>query len=166
SLDPNEAAGRLLAPGRGDPRFSDSLALDGSLFLRDPHHAHADARAGVAGRVGLQVVGLLVEHDRATDDRVGAGQRDHRVLHLALRLALRVGLDVPEVADVALGRRRPAVLLPFRVEVAARALAVGAVGVAELVDVEAVLAGRQPLQVPAHLHALRRRLELDDAVHR
>ena len=95
------------------------------------------------GGLRLEVVRLGVDDDRAADDRVWAAERDHLVDALVRGLAGRVGFDVAEVADVALGAVGAAVRHAGRVEVAAGALAVGHRAVAEFVNVEAMFAGRQ-----------------------
>src|SRR5262245_59690022 len=77
------------------------------LFLRrrgvhDGDHAAADAAAGVAGGLGLLVVGLGVEDQPAAEDRVLAVQRNQLVGKLKGGRAALVGLDVAQVADVSL----------------------------------------------------------------
>src|ERR1051326_6654543 len=76
-----------------------TLPRGGSL-LRDD--AAGDAIAGVAGRVGLHVVGLGVNHERragAAEERVGAVAERHQLVRERLRR--RAGLQHGEVVHVA-----------------------------------------------------------------
>jgi hypothetical protein len=85
-----------------------------------------------------EVVLAGVDDERAAEDRVGADERDLRVLDVDVDVARAVGLDVAEVADVALRVGGAAVVLAVGVEVGAGRGAARR-EVAELVDVEAAL---------------------------
>src|SRR5687767_322913 len=95
------------------------------LLLCHADRATANAAAGVSR--GLpEVVGLRVHDDRAPDEGVAVA-RERRVLDggLVVGLPLRVGLQVPEVAGVAvLVLARVAVGVLLGVVVAARTLRV------------------------------------------
>ena len=69
--------------------------------IGDANHAAADAVARVAGGLRFQIVGLRVDDDGASDDRVRAAERDHRINALVRGFAARVGLDVAEIAGMA-----------------------------------------------------------------
>ena len=101
-------------------------------------------------------------HDRTSDDGVRAVDRDLGVGDLDSRNAVLAGGDVAEVAGVALLVARGAVGLAGGVEVrAGREAAVG--GVAQLVDVEAVLARREAGDLAGDSGATVGRGEGDDA---
>ena len=82
-----------------------------------------------------------------------------------MALPAAVGLDVAEVAGVAIGIFRAAVLAAVRIEVAAGALAVGHRAIAEFVDVEAVLAGLQAGELANDFDAVALLRERDFAFH-
>ena len=130
----------------------------------DANDAAGDARPGVTGRIALFVVRAAVDDDGSADDRVRAAQRDQLILHANGGLAAVVGGDVAEIADVPLLGMRPAVLLLFGVEMSAVALGIGGGAIAELVDVEAVLAGRQTADDAADLHAVLGGREVNDSL--
>src|SRR5688500_6179266 len=98
------------------------------------HHATGEACAGVAGGLGLVVVGIGVDDDRAADDARrsrGHGEPvDHGLDPGAPGLVRR---ERRQVAGVALGAGRMAVRLAVRIEVAAGAHAVARAAVALLV---------------------------------
>src|SRR5688500_7241624 len=97
------------------------------------------------------------------DDRRGPAQGEDPVADLERRAAARVGLDVAEVADVPPTLVAEPVRRARRVVVIAGALAVGAAHVAELVDMEAVLPGREAGQLAANDDGVPLALEPDDA---
>ena len=101
-------------------------------------------------------------HDRAANDGVRAVQGNLDVGDVHHGDAVRAGSDVAEVAGVALLVGRGAVLLASGVEVGTGAhAAVG--GVAQLVNVEAVLARREAGDLTSHLGAAALRGEGDGA---
>jgi hypothetical protein len=61
-----------------------------------------------------------VNDDCAAENALGTDQLDELVRHAALRVALAVGLEVAQIADVALAVRRGAVGLVVRVDYAER----------------------------------------------
>src|SRR5271170_1835446 len=119
--------------------------------------AAGDTPPGVAGRVGLHVVGLLVDHDGGApvgEDGVGGGGvKGHVLVHQGYG-DLAVGLHGQVLGHVAVvvavGILVP-VLLACGVEVSTGGLEVGRIALGVLVDVDGVLAGRQVLQVDLYL---------------
>ncbi len=109
-------------------------------------------RAGVAGRLGLQIVGLGVHNHRVTDDRIRPFQRDHRVHPLVMRLARRVCFQVAKIARVPHLGIGPAVLHVVRIEVTARRRAIGRAAIPKFMDVKPVRTGRQTRHVRHDLH--------------
>lgn len=91
----------------------------------------------------------LVDHHRAAHDGIGAGERDLLVADGKVRRPVLGDDDVAQVPRVAIGVGRRAVVRVARIEVTAGGGA-PAGGVAERVDVEAVLAGREAGDVAAH----------------
>src|SRR4051794_35954546 len=83
------------------PRDSSCLPTVGSAPLGDADDADGEAAAGVAGGLA-EVVGLLVDDDAAAEDRGRAAEADGGVVQVEGGVALAIGLDVAEVADVAL----------------------------------------------------------------
>src|SRR5690606_16337444 len=119
--------------------------------------AAADAVAGVAAGLRREVVLARVDDDGLADDAALALERDDGVEERARRAPVGAGLDVAEVADVALpdGVGGGAVGAAEGGEVLAGGAAGRAVGagaaVAVLVDVEAVAAGREAVEGVRHL---------------
>ena len=99
-----------------------SLAIDQPLAVRDGGFSglgHADdadgePAAGVAGGLGLQVVGLLMDDQAAADDRVSAVEAQMCVIQVEGGIAVRVGRDVAQVADVPLRCCRARRAAPWR----------------------------------------------------
>lgn len=115
----------------------DRLRVDADHATRQPCSGCA-RNLRVERRTLAQIVGLGVDDDRATDDRVWPVQLDHVVLQLELGLA-PLEVDVAQVADVSLSVGRSAVRLAFGIEVTFGGLAVLS-EVAERVYVESVTA--------------------------
>ena len=80
-----------------------------SSLLSDPNDAASRTAARVARRLALlvpafaQVVRARVDDDRPAEDALGPDELDLLVRHGPLGVALRVRLEVAEVADVAFG---------------------------------------------------------------
>jgi len=120
---------------------------DQKYLVGDANDTAGRARAGVAGLQRLLVTALAkiiraaVDDNSAADDALGANQLDEAVRNGALGVALGVGLDVAQVADVTGVIGRGTVSLAVGVEV--RASGGAAVGVVtEGVDVETALGVR------------------------
>lgn len=81
--------------------------LSSQTLVGNANDAAGGAEAGVASLQGLlvatlaEVIGAGVDNNSAADDAVGADQLDQGIGDGALGIALGVGLDVAEVADVA-----------------------------------------------------------------
>src|SRR5271154_6830528 len=118
----------------------------GWLGCRSGDDAAGDPVAGVAGGVGLHVVGLLVDHDGGAtvgDDAVRGGGVEGEVGDLEGGLsdvAFADGDVLGQVAVVVAHGVEGAVLLVVRIEVAASGLEVRCVAEGFLVDVDGVLA--------------------------
>src|SRR2546422_11647089 len=101
-------------------------------------------------------------HDQAAaDDRLRAVQADDAVLHVDGGDAVRAGLNIAKIADMAFLVMGPAVLLGGGIEMAAGALRIGAI--TELVDVEAVLARLQTGHLAGDVDHVALLREFDDA---
>src|ERR1700682_1437695 len=87
------------------------------LFCRLDHTA-GDARAGVAGRISLQVVFFFMKYDRFTDDRIRAVQLQFSS-PFEVNPSGSVGGKVAQVAGVMFGCGRPAVMLMGRIKMRA-----------------------------------------------
>mmetsp|Transcript_9737 Transcript_9737/g.30987 ORF Transcript_9737/g.30987 Transcript_9737/m.30987 type:complete len:249 (-) Transcript_9737:15-761(-) len=152
--------------------------LDGVGAARQLDGAAGDAGAGVARGLGglavhrrrarlvvvarAEVVGVRVHHHGAADDRGRPLELDQLVHDLALGHAAGVRLDVAEVADMAfLVLGRAVRLAEWVVVRAGRGAAIAEVGL--LMDVEAMLAGREALDLVGDLTS--RRVHLLEADH-
>jgi hypothetical protein len=129
-------------------------------------HAAGDAVAGVAGRIGLVVVGLGVDHQRravGVEQRVRLArlERDLAVEDLDREIAVLRHMQVGHVAGVALARHH-AVMGVARIEMAPggfeRRLAF-----ADGVNMEGMLAGLEPLDLKLDEDAGRRLHQVDVA---
>src|SRR5207237_5461456 len=118
--------------------------------VADADDPAGQAVAGVAGRLRRQIVRIGVHDQAPADDRMLAVQANDAIVHVDGGDAVRAGNDIAEIADVPLGVPRPPVFLAGRIEMAARALRIGAV--AELMDVEAVLAGLEAAHLAGDVH--------------
>src|SRR5271166_5156982 len=98
-----------------------------------------DTPAGVAGRLRLEVVGFLVNDHATADDRRGTVEAEVRIIEIDGGFAVRVGRDVAQITNMALGRVDPSMHFVGRVVMATRCQAVLR-PYAELVDVEALIA--------------------------
>ncbi|KAL9037753.1 MAG: hypothetical protein Q9214_005558 [Letrouitia sp. 1 TL-2023] len=96
--------------------------LGESRLRSDPDHPARRPSARVARRLALlvpalaQVVGAGVDDNGAAEHALRADQLDLAVGDGALGVALRVGLEVPEVADVAVVVGRGAVFFGMGVD--------------------------------------------------
>ena len=131
-----------------------SLSAGQGTRLAELDDAAGNALARIAGRLGFQVVWIGMHDQTLADDAVGRilGERGVGQSHLQAGLAACVGDDVAEVTGVMIRMCRIAVLLAGRIEVAAGAGSVGRAAVALLMDVEAMLSGRQPFDAGVHQH--------------
>src|SRR5262249_12199758 len=113
-----------------------------SLWFSDADRAAGQATTGVARRLSLQVIGLGVNDNAVTDDRAGAVHFHHRIIVFEAGHSFLIGFDVAHIACVALRRLRRPVLHASRIEMRTGGRAVLRAAIAELVNVEAVLARR------------------------
>src|SRR5690606_34369732 len=71
-------------------------------LLRHADNTDAHASAGIAGGLGLQVVCFGVHHDGAAQDGLGSVEAEAILFQGELGIAALVGLDVAEIACVAM----------------------------------------------------------------
>src|ERR1700678_4030311 len=111
------------------------------------NYAAGDAVAGVAGGIGLHVVGFGVDHDRSAaiaEQRVGAvGESYIFILKGGVGFAAGVHGQVEHVAGVMAFGILEAVFLALRIEMRAGGFEVGAVTFCVLMDMDPVVAGRE-----------------------
>ena len=95
-----------------------------STLLRRFDRPAGNTRAGVARRIGLQVVFLFMDYDRFPNDRIRTGQTQfpHPT---KMRLAGGIGLNVSQIALVTFGGRWPAVLVLRGIEMRAGRRGIG-----------------------------------------
>src|SRR4029453_5041 len=117
------------------------------LRFPDSNDSAGEAPSGVARRLGLQVIGVGVNYHAVADDRAVAVQFHHRIIVFEMGHSALIGFDVAHVAGVALGGFRRPVWRGGRVEMAARGRAVLRAAIAELVNVESMLAGGEAFDV-------------------
>jgi hypothetical protein len=110
-------------------------------------HAAGDAVSGVAGGVGLHIVGFGVDHDggaAVAEQRVGAfAEGDVIILQHCLSVSFSVDGEVLHVTGVVAFGIIESVLLAFWIEMRSGRFEVGSVALGVLVEVDGVLAGRQ-----------------------
>jgi len=118
-------------------------------LLRD--YAAGDAVAGVAGGIGLHVVGFGVDHDRraaVAKERVGAVTEGYIfVFHGGIGFAFHVDSEVQHVAGVVAFGVLESVLLAFGIEMRARGLEVWPIALWILMKVDGMLARGEIVQV-------------------
>src|SRR4029453_2507458 len=70
SQDSANSSGARERPGAGSAYAGATSVASaaGACLLGRPDHSACDARTGVAARLGLQIVGLLVQDDGAAED--------------------------------------------------------------------------------------------------
>src|SRR5208337_4892653 len=73
----------------------------------DADDTDGDTPAGVAGRLRLEVVGFLVNDQATADDRRGTVEAEARIIEIDGGFAVRVGRDVAQITNMALGRVDP-----------------------------------------------------------
>ncbi len=87
------------------------------LFCRFNDSAR-DARSGITRRIGFQVVRFFMHDHRFSDDRIWAAQIQFPFPNEE-PLAGSVNFNVAEIADMTLGRVRPAMMLMHRIKMPA-----------------------------------------------
>ena len=135
--------------------WHEELTLSKTVSLR----GHLDDSAGepaasIAGRLSLQVIGFFVDDDSFVQDRIGSFEREPAKDAFETGHALFVSLEVAEVANVFLGIGGRAVLGVRGIEMAAGGREIRRRAIALFVNVKAVLAGSEPLDVRGDTHAL------------
>jgi hypothetical protein len=90
------------------------------LRLGDADNAAGQASASVACGLGLQVVGVGMNYDAATDDGAVAAQFRHWVNVFEVGDSALIGFDVAHIAGVTLWRFGRRVWRAGRIEMAAR----------------------------------------------
>src|SRR5271170_4182560 len=110
-------------------------------------YAAGYAVAGVAGGIGLHVVGFCVDDDRraaVAEERVRAVAQGYvGVLEGSIGFAVGADGQVQHVAGVMAFGVLQSVLLAVGIEVRACGFKIGSIALGVLVDVDAVLAGRE-----------------------
>ncbi len=119
------------------------------ILLR--HYAAGDAVAGVAGGIGLHVVGLGVDDDggaAVAEEGVGAVAEGYVViLESGVGFAFHVDDEVLHVAGVVAFGIVEAMLFAVGIEMGAGGFEIGRIAFGVLVEVDGVLAGRKIVQV-------------------
>jgi len=118
-------------------------------LLRD--YAAGDAVAGVAGGIGLHVVGFGVDDDRgaavAEEGMRAVAESYVFVLQGRVGFAFHVDGEVQHVAGVVAFGIIESVLLAIGIEMRAGGFEVGRIALRVLVEVDGVLAGRQVVKM-------------------
>src|SRR5690606_7776448 len=118
--------------------------------VADADDAHRESSAGVAGRL-RELIFLLMHDQRPAEDRMRAAELELVAGHVDPGDALLVGLDVAEVANVAaLLTRAPVRRALGREVISGRLAGLHVREVSVLVDVQPVLAGREPANLAGH----------------
>src|ERR1019366_5851761 len=124
-----------------------------------------DAVTRVAGRIGLHVVSLGVNHQRSAavgEQGVGfaaGSQHDRVILYRGLRGAVGLHREIGHVPGMMAAGIEHAVLLVVRIEMRTGRLEVGRIALGVLMEVQRVLAGRQVLYVELDFDAFARRVD-------
>jgi hypothetical protein len=122
------------------------------------NYAAGYAVSGVAGGIGLHVVGFGVDYDRGAavaEEGMGAVAKSHVViLQLGMRDTFVVHVEIFHVAGMVAFGILQAVFLPFRIEVGAGRLEIGAVALGILMKVDGMLAERKIVKVELEHDAL------------
>jgi hypothetical protein len=116
------------------------------------------AVAGVAGGIGLVVVGFGVDDDCGTavaEERVGAVAESHIIVLPAepVGFALRIDLEILHVAGVVAFGILQSVFFTVGIEVRAGGLEVGGIALGVLMEVDGMLPGREIVQMHVDAHA-------------
>src|SRR5262249_36110121 len=119
--------------------FGIRISKFGLCLLRQTHYPRGETVAGMADRLA-KIIFVLVNDHRPADNRMFAVQADQGIGHVDLGLAVFIGNNVAQVTDMALLIGGPTVFLVGGIEMAAGRHTLGIREIAELVDVEAVLA--------------------------
>ena len=116
-------------------------------MLSNTNDSHRDSWPGIAGRLTLEIIATAVNDNRPPHDEMQFETFDTLVDR---GNSVFRGGDVTKVTDVVFGITWSAVLYVVGVEVSTGRLAVRVSQVAELVNVEAVLARLEPGDFPRH----------------
>jgi hypothetical protein len=113
------------------------------------NNSAGQARSRCTGRISLQIVYLGMDHDRFADDGLIAAQLQQAVNPVITGSAVGAGLDVAEIAYMALpgGSVWTAMATAIGVEMAAGGTGIGGAAITEFMDVKAMQRLRQALQV-------------------
>jgi len=85
------------------------------ILFRRFNDSACDARAGITRRIGFQVVLFFMYDHRFSDDRIRTAQIQFRFPN-EVPFAGSVDFNIAEIADVAHGRVRPAMMLMHRIK--------------------------------------------------
>src|SRR5262249_43057630 len=134
---------------------SGSAADSRSLVFCPPDDATGNARAGVASRLGFQVVRLRVNYNRTSNRRTFiVCKRDLMVHIVQSRLARRVCLYVSHIAHMPLGCVRSCMRFVGWIKMSTSRTRISRAAIAELMDMKSVIARSQPGDFGPDLHPI------------
>ena len=128
--------------------------------------AAGNTRAGVAGWLCFEIVGLCMNDYRAPNHRaLVVCQRDLMVHIFQLRLPRRICLHVSHIANMPFGRVRSCMRFGAWIKMSASRIRIWRGAIAKLMDMKAMIAGSQAVDFRPDLHPIGRFGERYGAAH-
>src|SRR5215831_1871431 len=146
-------------PGRGPRRFSN--VADYRLWLGDANDTAGKTATCVPGGLRFQIIGLFMDDNCVTNDRISAGEFHHFVTPLEMSLARRVCFNVTQIAGVTIRRIWGAVRFMHRIKMTPGRTSIARGAITKFVDVETVFAWRETSDISDHFYFLPRSGEVN-----
>jgi hypothetical protein len=129
---------------------------DYRLRLGDANDPAGKTTTCVPGGLRFQIIGLFMDDNCVTNDRLGAGEFHHLVTPFEMSLARRVCFNVAQVAGVTIRRIRGAVRFMHRIKMTPGGTSIARGAITELVNVETVFARRKTGDISDNFYFLTR----------
>lgn len=132
-----------------------SAARLASLGFCPPDDATGDTGAGVAGRLGFEIVRLGVDHSGTSDHRPLVVRERDLMVHVFERcLARRVSLHISHVAYMPFGYVGSRMRFIGWIKMSTSRARIGCAAIAELMDMKTMIAGSQASDFRPNLYAI------------
>jgi len=132
------------------------------ILFRRFNDSAREARARITRRIGFQVVRFFMHDHRFSDDRIWAAQIQFPFPN-EVSLAGSVDFNVAEIADVTLGRVRSAMMFMHRIKMPAGGRGIRRRAIPFFVNMEAMFARFEVLNISHDLHLVAFHYERDRA---